>query len=49
VQLTRGFAVDTIDHSPASDGRPFGDRIYPARNVLVRLSLKERKRVGHPT
>ena len=41
VQLTGEFAIDAVDHSPASDGRPLGDRVDPARNVLVLFCLKE--------
>src|SRR5882762_6981206 len=41
VQLTGEFTIDAIDHSPALDGWPLGDRVDPSRNVLVLLCLKE--------
>src|SRR5882757_1135658 len=41
VQLAGEFTIDAIDHSPALDGWPLGDRVDPSRNVLVLLCLKE--------
>src|SRR5579863_8937971 len=41
VQLTRQLAVDAIDHGSALYSRPLEERVSPALDVLVVLSVQE--------